>query len=78
MRRFIMALGMPAILISISAAWPQQKAFAAAILDTTYKDKIAKENNGSVLGIASSSLTIGSMALQWSDNGTADHLWHLL
>jgi hypothetical protein len=75
MRRFIMTPVMLAALISMSMEWPQQKAFATATLDTTHKYKAVNENRGFVLGISSPSLTAGSTALQWSDTGTADHLW---
>jgi arabinan endo-1,5-alpha-L-arabinosidase len=73
-----MALVMLAAPISMRVGWPRQKAFAAATLDTAYKYKIVNENSGLILGISSPSLMAGSTALQWSDNGTADHLWHFI
>lgn len=49
MRRFIMALMMPTALVHMDVGWPQQKAFADAMLDTTYKYKIVNEDSGLVL-----------------------------
>lgn len=43
---------------------------------TTYK--IVNKNSGLVLGITNASTTAGALALQWSDNGTADHLWQIV
>ncbi len=44
---------------------------------TTY-DKIVNKNSGLLLGIKSASTSTGAQALQWSDNGTADHLWQII
>jgi hypothetical protein len=41
-------------------------------------DKIVNKNSGLVLGISNASTTVGADALQWSDNGTADHLWRFV
>jgi hypothetical protein len=37
------------------------------------------ENSGSglLLGVTSESKAFGAQVLQWTDNGTADHLWTL-
>ncbi len=60
-------------------AWPQQaRAATAATLDTVYRYKIVNEKSGLVLGINSPQTVAGSNALQWNDNGSADHLWHFL
>ncbi|HZR40705.1 MAG TPA: RICIN domain-containing protein [Ktedonobacteraceae bacterium] len=45
---------------------------------TAVYDKIVNKNSGLVLGIANASTSAGAQALQWSDNGTADHLWQLV
>lgn len=34
-------------------------------------------NSGLVLGITNASTAAGADALQWTDNGTADHLWYI-
>ena len=41
-------------------------------------DKIVNKNSGLVLGIANASTAVGAQALQWSDSGTADHLWQFV
>ncbi len=45
---------------------------------TVTYDKIVNKNSGLVLGIANASTSAGAQALQWTDNGTADHLWQLV
>lgn len=40
--------------------------------------KIVNKNSGLVLGIANTSTTMGAQALQWTDNGTLDHLWQIV
>jgi hypothetical protein len=37
--------------------------------------KVRNVNSGLLLGIANASTAAGATALQWTDNGTADHLW---
>ena len=39
--------------------------------------KIWSVNSGLLLGVTNMSTTSGAQVLQWSDNGTADHLWTL-
>jgi hypothetical protein len=36
------------------------------------------KNSGLLLGIKNASTSAGAQALQWSDTGTADHLWQLV
>lgn len=45
---------------------------------TVISDKIVNKNSGLVLGISNASKATGATALQWSDNGTTDHLWQLV
>lgn len=45
---------------------------------TVTYDKIVNKNSSLVLGITNASTSAGAQALQWSDNGTADHLWQLV
>ncbi len=45
---------------------------------TATYDKIVNKNSGLVLGISGASTAAGADALQWSDNGTADHLWQIV
>lgn len=67
------------VLVGMIASWPRQVAAAtAATLDTVSQYKLVNQKSGLVLGISSPQLTAGSTALQWSDNGTADHLWHFI
>ncbi|MGC5051520.1 beta-L-arabinofuranosidase domain-containing protein [Micromonospora sp. DT48] len=40
--------------------------------------RLANAASGLVLGIENMSTTDGAPALQWGDNGTADHDWHLV
>ncbi len=42
-------------------------------LDGTYK--LANVNSGLLLGVQNASTAPNTVALQWSDNGTRDHLW---
>ena len=46
--------------------------------NTATYDKIVNKNSGLVLGISNASTSPGADALQWSDNGAADHLWRLV
>ncbi|MEV5879604.1 RICIN domain-containing protein [Streptomyces sp. NPDC052101] len=39
--------------------------------------RILNTHSGQVLGIKDVSRTAGAVALQWDDNGTADHLWRI-
>jgi Ricin-type beta-trefoil lectin domain-like len=39
--------------------------------------KIQNYNSGLLLGVTSESKASGAQVLQWTDNGTADHLWTL-
>ena len=39
--------------------------------------KIWNVNSNLLLGVTNMSTTSGAQVLQWSDNGTADHLWTL-
>lgn len=80
MRRFITVTILLAALIGLSVAmWPHQSvSAAAATLDTSNNYKIINQNSGLVLGISGASKTGGAVALQWTDNGTADHLWHFI
>lgn len=45
---------------------------------TVSYNKIVNKNSGLVLGISNASTSAGADALQWSDNGTADHLWQIV
>lgn len=45
---------------------------------TATYDKIVNKNSGLVLGITNASTSAGAQALQWTDNGTADHLWQIV
>jgi hypothetical protein len=45
---------------------------------TATYNKIVNKNSGLVLGITNASTSAGAIALQWSDNGTADHLWQFV
>ncbi|HEY0753791.1 MAG TPA: RICIN domain-containing protein [Ktedonobacteraceae bacterium] len=45
---------------------------------TALYNKIVNKNSGLVLGISGASTSSGAQVLQWSDSGTADHLWHLV
>ena len=39
--------------------------------------KIVNKHSGLLLGITNMSTSAGALALQWSDNGTDDHLWQI-
>jgi len=67
-----MALLMLAAPIRRGVGWPPQK---AATLSTTSRYKLVNENSALILGIAPPSLAANSTVLQWSNNGTPDHLW---
>lgn len=77
-RKFLMlVILICVVLVSLTFPLAQQaRAATPAALDTVYQYKIVNKNSGLVLGINSPQTTAGSNALQWSDNGTADHLWH--
>ena len=47
-----------------------------ATLDGTYE--LQNVNSGLVLGVKNASTASGAAALQWTDNGTRDHLWDLV
>ncbi|MEA5456770.1 RICIN domain-containing protein [Sinomonas sp. JGH33] len=49
---------------------------ASTSLNGTYK--LQNVNSALDLGIANTSTASGTQALQWSDNGTRDHLWDLV
>ncbi|WTX19748.1 RICIN domain-containing protein [Streptomyces sp. NBC_00005] len=38
---------------------------------------MANYNSGLLLGVDQMSTSSGAQVLQWSDSGTADHLWKL-
>jgi arabinan endo-1,5-alpha-L-arabinosidase len=64
------------VLVGVLVGCSPQTATTAP--ETVYQYKIVNKNSGLVLGISSSQITAGSVALQWNDNGTADHLWHFI
>lgn len=66
------------VLISMALLWPQVRVVAAATLDTSLNYKLVNQHSGLVLGISNASQTAGAAAVQWSDNGTTDHLWHFI
>ncbi|WP_427925558.1 RICIN domain-containing protein [Streptomyces sp. cg40] len=39
--------------------------------------KIVNQKSGLLLGVDQMSTASGAQVFQWSDNGTADHLWRL-
>jgi Ricin-type beta-trefoil lectin domain-like len=39
--------------------------------------KIENYNSGLLLGVQNESTASGAQVLQWTDNGTPDHLWKL-
>jgi arabinan endo-1,5-alpha-L-arabinosidase len=53
-------------------------AHAAITINTSVQYKIKNVNSGLVLGIDGASQAAGSKVIQWTDNGTADHLWHFM
>ena len=53
-------------------------AHAAITINTSVQYKIKNVNSGLVLGIDGASQAAGSKVVQWTDNGTADHLWHFM
>lgn len=78
MKRFIPVMVALATLLSLALLWPLQHVSAATTLDTTSNYKIVNQNSGLVLGISNASQASGAAVLQWTDNGTADHLWHFI
>lgn len=40
--------------------------------------KIKNVNSGLVLGISGQNQAAGTSAVQWTDNGTTDHVWHFM
>lgn len=40
--------------------------------------KLKNVNSGLILGISGASQTAGTDVIQWTDNGTTDHLWHFI
>ena len=60
--------------LSLSAASAQT---AGTTVDTSVDYKLINKGSGLVLGIQYASQIAGAPALQWIDNGTPDHLWHL-
>jgi len=36
---------------------------------------IVNKGSGLLLGVSGEGVTAGTQALQWTDNGTPDHLW---
>jgi hypothetical protein len=49
---------------------------SAATLDGTYQ--LQNVNSGLLLGVSGASTSSGAAALQWTNNGTRDHLWDLV
>jgi hypothetical protein len=45
---------------------------------TVTYDKIVNKNSGLLLGISNESTATGANIIQWSDNGTPDHLWQIV
>lgn len=66
------------LLVSAVLLCFQMRAVAATTLDTSQDYKIVNQHSGLVLGISSASQTAGASAVQWTDNGTSDHLWHFI
>ena len=62
-------------LLSLTAC---SSAFTQATVDSSLNFKIMNVNSGLVLGINGGSQTAGTVALQWTDTGAADHLWHFV
>jgi arabinan endo-1,5-alpha-L-arabinosidase len=79
MKRFIPTIMIFAVLVSLSVTlWSHQSALAASTIDMTKEYKIVNHNSGLVLGISGGVATAGAAALQWTDNGTSDHLWRFI
>lgn len=76
--RFMQGVVVLVALISMTVLWPQLQAVAAVTLDTIQNYKLVNQHSGLVLGISSASQTAGAAAVQWTDNGTSDHLWHFI
>ncbi|GGG99179.1 family 43 glycosylhydrolase [Silvibacterium dinghuense] len=51
---------------------------AQVTVDTSVEFKLENVNSGLVLGISDISQTAGTDVVQWTDNGTTDHLWHFM
>jgi hypothetical protein len=45
---------------------------------TALYNRIINKNSNLVLGVTNASTALGTQVLQWTDNGTADHLWRLV
>lgn len=78
MKRFIPVAAVLVTFLTLAVLRPLQDVSAAATLDTTSNYKIVNQNSGLALGISGASQTAGAAALQWTDNGTSDHLWHFI
>lgn len=50
-------------------------AAAPVYVSSGHTYKLVNRNSGKVLGITGASTAAGAVAVQWSDNGTADHNW---
>jgi ricin-type beta-trefoil lectin protein len=46
------------------------------VADVSFHYKIFNVGSGLLLGVTNMSTASGAQVLQWSDNGTADHLWN--
>ena len=53
-------------------------AAAQVTVSDSVEFKIKNVNSGLVLGISGQSQTAGTSVVQWTDNGTPDHLWHFM
>jgi arabinan endo-1,5-alpha-L-arabinosidase len=79
MKRFIIVVVMLVALIGIGISLPRQAVHAAAAtLDTTHNYKIENQNSGLVLDISGASKAAGTAAIQWTDNGGVNQLWHFI
>jgi len=63
---------------STAAATVTSTAPTPATLDTSVQYKIKNVNSGLLLGIAAASQSAGASAVQGSDSGGAEQLWHFL
>lgn len=61
------------ILVSLSGL-----ASAQVTVSTSVEFKIRNVNSGLVLGISGQNQAAGTNVVQWTDNGTTDHLWHFM
>ena len=64
-----------AILASLTACTTTRAQIAVS---DSVEYKLKNVNSGLVLGVSGMSETAGAAAVQWADNGTADHLWHFM